>query len=111
MELFRREPLRGLAEVALIRPVSLDPQRLCVGNTYGEFLALQLPRQSLTSYLGLQPKAGGTRAASLLARLILDDSVECDVPYSSAEYYMQLAIHALLYIVGILRFSVLLFSQ
>jgi len=66
-----------------------------------QWLALQLPRQSLFSHLGFEPQGGlygrgGTRAARLLFQLVLDGIEEEDSVSATVGRYMQLAFYDLL---------------
>jgi AraC family transcriptional activator of tynA and feaB len=75
------------------------PSTCCASNA--EWLSLQLPRQSLVSNLGFEPKGGayacgGTPAARLLFDVVRD-AVEGDQSSSpAADSYMQLAVYDLL---------------
>jgi AraC family transcriptional regulator, positive regulator of tynA and feaB len=66
-----------------------------------QWLSLRLPRKSVQSHLGFEPRGGlkghGTRAGRLLFNLIRD--VETEAASSSADFYMQLAVYDL---VGVL---------
>ena len=89
----------AVGDIALVdasRPVNYFCE-----NGPGRWLSLQLPRQSLISYLGFEPEGGlrrhrETLAARLCFRLIQDAVNECDSSPASAEPYMQLAIYDLL---------------
>jgi AraC family transcriptional activator of tynA and feaB len=75
------------------------PSSLISDNS--RWLALYMPRRSLSSHLGLEPSGGicwhgATPASRLLFNLVLDALSECDPASASAEPYMQLAIYDLL---------------
>src|SRR5258708_22048987 len=59
-----------------------------------QWLSLRLPRKSVQSHLGFEPQGGlkghGTRAGRLLFNLIND--AETEAAFSSADFYMQLAV-------------------
>jgi AraC family transcriptional regulator, positive regulator of tynA and feaB len=89
----------AVGDVALVdaaRPVTYVSEK-----RNGQWLSLQLPRQSLISHLGFEPEGGLCRHGETLAgrlcfRLIQDAVNECDSSPASAEPYMQLAIYDLL---------------
>jgi AraC-like DNA-binding protein len=62
-----------------------------------QWLSLRLPRKSVQSHLGFEPQGGlkghGTRAGRLLFNLIRD--AETEAAFSSADFYMQLAVYDL----------------
>jgi AraC family transcriptional regulator, positive regulator of tynA and feaB len=67
----------------------------------GRWFSFALPRQSLTSHLGVEPEGGlyahGARLpARLLLRLVLDATEERESAFGSAEPYIELAIYDLL---------------
>jgi AraC family transcriptional regulator, positive regulator of tynA and feaB len=69
--------------------------------SHAEWLAFQLPRQSLVSHLGFEPKGGlygrgGTRAGRLLFQLARDGVEDEDSSSASARAYMQFAFYDLL---------------
>jgi hypothetical protein len=84
-------------DVALIdstRPVTY------VNDAYAQWLSLQLPRQSLISHLGLEPRGGscgrrGTRAGRLLFQLVLDEFKD-ELTSPPTSIYMQLAVYDLI---------------
>jgi AraC-like DNA-binding protein len=66
-----------------------------------QWLGLQLPRRSLVSHLGFEPRgglhaSGGTRIARLLHQLVLDGLEEEETISGPARPYMQLAFYDLL---------------
>jgi AraC-like DNA-binding protein len=81
--------------------VLVDAGRPSAGHaSSGEWLSVQLPRQSLVAHLGFEPKGGvGARSAAPAARLLFEvvrDAIEGDVSSSSAAGpYMQLAVYDL----------------
>ena len=83
-------------DVALIdstRPVTY------VNEAYAQWLSLQLPRQSLISHLGLEPRGGSCgrrrpRAGRLLFQVVLDEFKDETSPPASV--YMQLVIYDLI---------------
>jgi AraC family transcriptional activator of tynA and feaB len=84
------------ALIDLGRPISL-----VTANTFGKFVSVHLPRRSVMSHLGVEPKGGvswrsDTLAVRLLSGLVLDRDAEPDAQHASAEHYMQLAICDLL---------------
>jgi AraC family transcriptional regulator, positive regulator of tynA and feaB len=84
----------GFVDVA--RPVSLIS-----GDISCRWLSLSMPRRSLISHLGLEPRGGmywhgATPASRLLFRLVSDALSEGDTSCGAAEAYMQLAIYDLL---------------
>jgi AraC family transcriptional activator of tynA and feaB len=89
----------AVGDVALVdaaRPVTYVSEK-----TNGQWLSLQLPRQSLISHLGFEPEGGlcghsETPAGRLCFSLIQDPVNECDSSPASAEPYMRLAIYDLL---------------
>jgi AraC-like DNA-binding protein len=88
----------GAGDISLID--STRPVKYVCNNTPGRWLTLHLPRQSLTSHLGFDPKAGSTRRSGTLAGRLLSqlatDAV-IDRNWSSPqEPYIQLAIYDLL---------------
>jgi AraC family transcriptional activator of tynA and feaB len=75
------------------------PSTCCTSNT--EWLSLRLPRQSLVSNLGFEPKGGAyacgrTPAARLLFGLVRDAAEGDQSSSSAADSYLQLAIYDLL---------------
>ena len=86
-----------VGDVALVdstRPVTF------VNDGYAQCLFLNLPRRSLMSHLGLEPKGGsggrrGTRAGRLLFQLVLDEFRDELTP-TPASVYMQLAVYDLI---------------
>jgi AraC family transcriptional regulator, positive regulator of tynA and feaB len=85
-----------VGDVALVdsrRPVSF------VTDAYAQFLSLQLPRRSVISHLGLEPRGGsggrpGTRARRFLFQLVVDEFGDESISTSSG--YMRLAIYDLI---------------
>jgi AraC family transcriptional regulator, positive regulator of tynA and feaB len=70
-------------------------------NAYGQFFSLGLPRQSLVSHLGFEPKygsygCGSTRAGRLLFQLVLDAVEDEDSRSGSSGTYLPLAVYDLL---------------
>jgi AraC-like DNA-binding protein len=77
------------------------PASLISGDTSCRWLSLSMPRRSLISHLGLEPRGGmywhGTiPACRLLFRLVSDSLDEGDSSAAAAEPYIQLAIYDLL---------------
>jgi AraC-like DNA-binding protein len=70
-------------------------------NGYGQFFSLGLPRRSLVSHLGFEPKSGSygcgnARAGRLLFQLVLDAVEDEDSRSGSSGAYLALAIYDLL---------------
>ena len=72
------------------------------GDQYGQWFCLQLPRTSLVSHLGFEPRPGSrgrqqTQAGRLLHQLFLGAAIDDGIPMSTpADAYMQLAVYDLL---------------
>src|SRR5262249_17953944 len=71
-----------------------------VNEAYAQWLSLQLPRQSLISHLGLEPRGSscgrrGARAERLLFQLVLDEFKD-ELTSSPASVYMQLVVYDLI---------------
>jgi AraC family transcriptional regulator, positive regulator of tynA and feaB len=68
------------------------------GSSYGQWFCLQLPRGSVVSHLGFEPKqiARGRRTGRLLYQLALDAIGEGEQMPEQAHAYMRLAIYDLL---------------
>jgi len=89
----------AVGDVALVdaaRPVTYFSEK-----RNGQWLSLQLPRQSLISHLGFEPEGGLCRLGETLAgrlcfRLVRDAVNERDSSPAAAEPYMQLAIYDLI---------------
>jgi AraC family transcriptional activator of tynA and feaB len=67
----------------------------------GHWLSLQLPRRSLVSHLGSEPRCGfcrrdGTSGMRLLTQLVLNDAEDEQVMSASASRYMHLVFYDLL---------------
>jgi AraC family transcriptional regulator, positive regulator of tynA and feaB len=78
-----------------------QPYSFITGNAFGQCVPLRLPRRTVISHLGREPKGNvgwgsDALAARLLTRLVLDSAEECDTPIASTEHYMQLAVYDLL---------------
>jgi AraC family transcriptional activator of tynA and feaB len=76
-----------------------QPSSLVSNNS--RWLALYMPRRSLNSHLGLDPRGGvcwhsATPASRLLFRLVLEALREDEASPGAAEPYMQLAVYDLL---------------
>jgi hypothetical protein len=68
---------------------------------YGQWFCLQLPRRSLLSHLGFEPKSGsrgrrGTQAGRLLDQLVLEAADVEAAEYGSPDTHMRLAVYDLL---------------
>ncbi len=79
---------------------STRPVKYVCNNTPGRWLSLHIPRQSLISHLGFEPRAGsfrhrGTLAGRLLSQLASDAVKDGGLSFPS-EPYMQLAIYDLI---------------
>jgi AraC family transcriptional regulator, positive regulator of tynA and feaB len=84
----------GVAFIDSTRPVTY------VNDAYARWVSLRLPRRSLMSHLGFDPRGGccghrHTRAGRILFDLLLD-AFEDDLSPASDGVYMQLAIYDLL---------------
>jgi len=70
-------------------------------DAYGQFFSLQLPRRSLVSHLGFEPRScsyggGQTRAGRLLFQLVLDAVEDEDARSGAGRAYMPLVVYDLL---------------
>jgi AraC-like DNA-binding protein len=70
-------------------------------HQYAQWLALQLPRQNLVSYLGFEPQRGAcgrrqAQAARLLCQLALDTVGDAEPAFAAADRFMHLVVYDLL---------------
>jgi AraC-like DNA-binding protein len=89
----------GVGDATLVD--SARPVTYVNNGGYGQFFSLQLPRQSLVSHLGFEPKyashgCGSTRAGRLLFQLILDVVEDQDSRSAPGATYLPLAVYDLL---------------
>jgi AraC family transcriptional activator of tynA and feaB len=91
----------GVGDVVLVdstRPVKFASEDGC---QYGQWFCLQLPRQSLVSHLGFEPRYGScgrqqTQAGRLLHQLVVGAVSDESSMSAPADAYMRLAVYDLL---------------
>jgi AraC family transcriptional activator of tynA and feaB len=88
----------GLGDVVLVD--AAQPVTYFGNSASARWVSLQLPRQSLTSYLGFEPQGGacrssGTPAGRFLNEVVVDALKGDGSSVSTADSYMQLAVYDL----------------
>ena len=85
----------AVGDVALVD--ATRPVKYLCRHRNAQWLSLRLPRKSVQSHLGFEPQGGvgshGTRAGRLLFDLIR--GADSEAAFSSADFYMQLAVYDL----------------